>query len=143
MKFLNRKFNQCTSSDSASESSSSYCYAVEGKSRHHLKTRLKINGQRISFLVDTGASINIIDNATFSELKGIFLQPTNIKADAYNSQIPVKMKGIFKSLIETNKRCAVAKSYVTEDNGGYLFNASTAEDLGLISLHLHQVNTRS
>ncbi|XP_065068993.1 uncharacterized protein LOC135694219 isoform X1 [Rhopilema esculentum] len=131
----------CKSTDSDSESSSSnYCYAIGGSSQKPLETRLKIKGQRIPFLVDTGASINIIDNATFSQLKGISLQPTNIKAYAYNSQTPVKMKGKFESLVETKKRYAVAKFYVTEDNGGCLLNASTAQDLGLISLHLNKVH---
>ncbi|XP_065068432.1 uncharacterized protein K02A2.6-like [Rhopilema esculentum] len=51
------------------------------------------------------------------------------------------MKGKFESLVETKKRYAIAKFYVTEDNGGCLLNASTAQDLGLISLHLNQVHS--
>ena len=51
------------------------------------------------------------------------------------------MKGKFQTLVESRKRITVAKIYVTEQDGGCLLGHNTAQELGLISLHLNKIGT--
>ena len=53
---------------------------------------------------------------------------------------PVKFQGKFEAVIETRKRIAVATFYVAQtSNSGNLTSATTAQDLGLISLHVNKL----
>eukprot|EP00794_Sanderia_malayensis_P020682 gene20682-biopygen17069 len=49
------------------------------------------------------------------------------------------MKGKFETTMESTKKLTVATVYVTEKDGGCLLSSETAQDLGLISLHLNVV----
>ena len=53
------------------------------------------------------------------------------------------MTGKFDTLIESRKSLAVATIYVTAQDGGCLLSNTTAQELGLISLHLNQVDTQT
>ena len=86
-------------------------------------------------MVDTGASINVIDEQTFSKFRKVTLQRTNTKAFAYNQSEPVDFLGKFEVVVETRKRMSVATFYVVKgQNSGNLLSLSTAQDLGLITL---------
>ncbi len=119
----------------------SYCYAVETQRTNNPVAKVKINNQYIKFTVDTGSTINIIDPTTFDQLGNVTLVKTHIKAFPFNSTTPVKMKGKFCTEIESRRKITVANIYVTDGNGGCLLSGSTAQELGLISLHLNTVNT--
>ena len=92
----------------------------------------------MTFTVDTGSTINIIDENTLKTLGDINLKKTNIKAYPFNSTESVKMKGKFQTLVESRKRITVA---TTEQDGGCLLGNNTAQELGLISLHLNKIGT--
>ena len=51
------------------------------------------------------------------------------------------MTGKFTTTVKSRRKITVATIYVTEANGGGLLSAETAEELGLISLHLNTVHT--
>ena len=87
-------------------------------------------------MVDTGASINVIDQKTCSKL-------CQTRAFAYNQSEPVNFMGKFDAVIETKKRMSVATFYVAKgQNSGNLLSLSTAQDLGLITLNLKSVYER-
>jgi hypothetical protein len=70
------------------------------------------------------------------------LKTTTVKAFAYNAQTPVKFLGKFEALVETRKRVAVATFYVVKTlDSGNLISSATAQDLGLISLHINKLST--
>ena len=93
--------------------------------------------------LDTGATINVIDEKTFSKMDGVQLKPTNTKAFLYNSAQPVTFLGKFQAVVETRKRLSVAMLYVVKgQNSGNLLSLSTAQDLGLITLHLNNLTTK-
>lgn len=102
---------------------------------------ISLNGQMVNFTIDTGSSINVISQAVCQKLKDIELQKTNIKAFPFNSKKPVQMKGKFQSTLETKRKLTVATIYVTADDGGCLPSSTTAQELGLVSLHLHSIQT--
>ena len=65
--------------ETSSESSDSeYCYAVNAKQSKSPVTKLKVNNQKVTFTVDTGSTINIIDENTFKTLGDI-----NLKKNKY------------------------------------------------------------
>ena len=47
--------------DSESGDSDKYCYAVKNKDRRNPVTKLMINNRNVKFTVDTGSSVNVID----------------------------------------------------------------------------------
>ena len=74
-------------------------------------------------------------------MKGIKLQKTNVKAFAYNSTKPSNFLGIFEETIETCKRVTMATFYIANTlNSGNLISATTAQELGLVSLHLKKLS---
>ena len=50
------------------------------------------------------------------------------------------MEGKFRALAESKHKFAVATIYVTIEDGGCLLSSETAQELGLVSLHLNQIN---
>ncbi|CAB3984924.1 Hypothetical predicted protein [Paramuricea clavata] len=76
-------------------------------------------------------------------MDGVKLKQTNTKAFPYNTTQPVKFLGKFEAVVETRKRLSVAMFYVVKgQNSGNLLPPATAQDLGLITLHLNHVTTK-
>ena len=90
--------------------------------------------------VDTGASVNIIDNKTFKTLCkndcGVALEKTNVKIYAYNSEKALPVSGMFNAKIEYKNVAVDACFYVVESQkgfkGGNLISSETAQRLELI-----------
>ena len=123
----------------SSDSDENYLYAVTNTTTP--KVNVKICQHSFKATVDTGASINVIDQNTYAKMKGVELQRTSVKAFAYNSAKPVKFIGKFETTVETRKRIAVATFYVAKTtDSGNLISLTTAQELGLISLHLNKVS---
>ena len=103
---------------------------------------VKIQGNKLRMTVDTGATINVLDRRTFDQMTNINLQPTKVKAYAYNNTTPVKFLGKFEAAIETKRRYAVATFYVVQDaksTGGCLLSSNTAQELGLVTFNLNKI----
>jgi hypothetical protein len=131
--------NPLKSKDNDSDTSSEdYLYTVKNKKTPSV--RVKVCKHLFDATIDTGATINVIDQTTYSKMDRVNLKQTNIKAFAYNATEPVKFQGKFEAVIETRKRIAVATFYVAQtSNSGNLISATTAQDLGLISLHVNKL----
>ena len=93
--------------------------------------------------IDTGSNINVVDKHTFQQLRDIRLQPTSVKAYLFNSTTPVKMERKFRVLAESKHKFTVAIVYVTSDDGGCFLSFETAQEFGLVSLHLNQINDQT
>ena len=95
-----------------------------------------VNGhvQNVHFLIDTGATVDIIDSNTFEKLnKKVSLQKSSTKIYAYGFQAPLPLKGQFQATLESKKRYTVSQIYVIDGAGG-LLSAKTAQDLALVQL---------
>ena len=107
------------------------------------RSMLQWRGAKFKITIDTGVTINVIDGDTFNKMKDITLTCTNRKALAYSTKSPVEFFGKFETVIETRKRISVATFYVTKGkNFGNLLSLSTAQDLGLVSLHIDTFTTK-
>ena len=132
------------SSDTQSSADDEYFYAVSSvKPAEDIPhVNVKIQGNKLRMTVDTGATINVLDHRTFDQMTNINLQPTNVKAYAYNTTIPVKFLGKFEAAIETKRRYAVATFYVVQNaksTGGCLLSSSTAQEFGLVTFNLNKI----
>jgi len=130
-----------------SSASDDYLYSLANSSLSYRKetpkTKVTVAGHKFAITVDTGASINVMDQETFLKLKGISLHKTNVKAYTYNATKPVRFLGKFDALVETRRRCTTCTFYVVSNhNSGCLLSSHTAQDLGLVSLHLNQIQKK-
>ena len=110
--------------------------------------KLTIEGMRIDFLVDSGATVNVLDakdfNAICAQSNGhVQLKRTNARLFAFGSTQPLSLQVKFDTLIESRKRMANATFYVTKESSGNtsLLSYATSADLGLITLPLNSVGS--
>ena len=109
------------------------------------KTIVKINEQNVQMIIDTGASTDIIDKATFDRIsvsRKIKLQKSTAQIFAYGSDMPLKTYGKFETTIESKKAITIATIHVIEGNSGCLLSYNTACELSLIALNLNTVTDK-
>ena len=131
-----------------SDSDNDYMYAIQNSTSNKPKQSPRVNvtvaGHQFSILVDTGSTINVIDKKTFDKMKGLALQKTKVKAYPYNTVKPVEFLGKFESLVKTKSRFAVATFFVLQqENSGCLLSATTAQEMGIITLKLNKISTEA
>jgi hypothetical protein len=95
--------------DSSTETSSEEddVYTVENKSDPKTRAKIRITCVEINFIVDTGATVDVIDSKTYDRLKSsVKLCKSTTKIFAYGSDKPLPLKGEFQATVESNKRYA-------------------------------------
>ena len=95
-----RKIEADQHSSASSESSDDdYVFYMDGRNKKRkLEVSVKINQENIKFLLDTGASINVIDENSWKQInsrKNIQHQPTNVKVYPYGASKSLKVLGQF------------------------------------------------
>ena len=126
-------------SDSTDED---YLYSVNNTKSP--KVNVTVCNHKFQATIDTGATVNVVDRSTYDKMTGVKLEKTKVRAFAYSAETPVKFVGKFVSTIETRKRIAAATFYVAETPcSGNLISSTTAQELGLISMHVNKVSTNS
>ena len=69
-------------------------------SRRIPTTEVKVNNKVVSMMVDTGASVNIIDTSTYEHIGKPTLSKKDIKLYAYGQMTELPVQGHFKGEIE-------------------------------------------
>ena len=155
---MNNVFVQPGSSQSHHDSSSSddeYSFAVQSQSVNTTRekgadaqsklprTTVKFGTTEIRMLIDSGASVNIIDKAGYQILSrktpSIKLQPSKIKLNSYGSDTPIEILGQFQAAVESKNKITIATFFVANKASGSLLGYETARELGLI--RVQDVNT--
>ncbi|XP_071500346.1 uncharacterized protein [Diadema antillarum] len=108
-----------------------------GQSRN--KTRVKIADIEIDMLVDTGASVNIIDARTYEWMRGrasptdLRLTPTHIRLFPYGATTPLPVIGEFSARTSCSTQLSTtARFVVVHGSSGCLLGRDTAAALQLI-----------
>ena len=100
---------------------------------------VKIGEFPVDFIVDSGATVNVLDNATFSKINAnsqITLSSTNLKLFPYGSSTPLSIQGSFTSQISHRDKVTNAMFVVVKnENSGSLLGHKTATDLELFQEH--------
>ena len=122
--------------DLSNSSDDEYAYAVEEENKLSTKPQMRLNDSfDVTFLVDTGATVNITDSTTYESLqREVRLAPAKTNIFAYGSTTPLQLKGCFNAMIELNLRYTVSQFYVMDGSGGNLLSGKTAHELKLIQL---------
>ena len=92
-----------------------------------------VNGKCVKFFVDTGASVNILDEKTANSLV-LPLSHTQAKVHAYGSSEPLTLAGKASADITFRDKTSEKETFfvVKSKIGGNLLSAHTAQELGLV-----------
>ena len=95
----------------------------------------------MNFVIDSGASVNILDETSFSKVRP---QPSLKRAQSiiytfYGAKSPLSLKGSFHATVESNDRVTEAQIFVAAGNSGNLLSYKTASELGLIKIKVNIV----
>lgn len=105
---------------------------------------IKLDQQPVSFLRDSGATINLIDRGTFQNLnrnKNIELYPTKTNIFTYNAKQPLPLDGLFYANASYKQNHHIAKVFVTSnENSGCILGRDSAVKLGVMKL-FEEVNS--
>ena len=113
-----------------------YLFAVGGNKEDNT-VPITVEGTASPVIIDSGASVNVLDSDTFSELtdKGIILRHSNVKIYPYGSETPLPVKGTFNANVSTPDLHTRANFVVVENlNAGSLLGKKTATELGLLRI---------
>lgn len=115
---------------------------TEGKIQHQdFKTKVFIEKTNVELLIDTGASINILNEATYEKINKrlnnrLNLKRTRTKVVTYGNDSPeLEIKGEINLLIESKEKFVFTKFYVIKTHHKNLLSGATATALKLISIN--------
>ena len=124
---------------SAGTGNDSYVFTIEHVNSLDLpRTMVKIHDNDVSVMIDSGSSINVIDETTYNKLDPqAKLKYDHITVKAYGSHNPLTIKGSFTSHLQSKDRITCAKVYVASGSSSLLLSYETSVDLGLLTITNH------
>ena len=125
-----------TKDDNSSEEE--YIFSVKNNPCKRPVAKLNIHGLPIEFIIDTGATVNLIEQRDFSPIQNkVKMHPTSVKVYPYKSCKPLKILGTFSAQVKNSDNSDNAFFFVVPNDrklGASLLSFSTARNLGLIAL---------
>ena len=116
-----------------SETDISFGITVNQVKRTPQKTGIIINGQKCKLLVDTGSSINLLNESFLNRMKTRpRISKTDTKVYAYGQKQKLPIKGKFTATVETSKKITTAIFYIIGGNNDSLLSYDTSVQLELI-----------
>ena len=98
-----------------------------------LRLTVKVNGLNIQMLVDTGSSINIVDENTYQKFQvKLKLSKTETKVFTYGSNTNFPLLGKFVGTVESKDKITTANFYMTKGSSGCLLSYESAVGLQII-----------
>ena len=116
-----------------------YAFATDKASMPKQPTvSVKLQGTTVNLIIDTGASVNILDESTFEKLEcKPVLHKSRTRIYGYGCKKPMTVLGTFHSAVETKDKIADALFFVIEGQGNAsLLSYKTASMLGLIKVDI-------
>lgn len=104
------------------------------------KIPVKIGGIEMEFIVDSGATVNVLSVSDWEWLKGKKVKVSDQKSDpekkllAYGSTTPLKVIGSFLAQIEVGKSTKADRFYVLQEGKHSLIGNSLAKSLGILKI---------
>ncbi|XP_069129130.1 uncharacterized protein [Argopecten irradians] len=119
----------------SSGSDDEYVFHVNTRNAGQPKAAVIIHGMPMDIIVDTGATVNILDEKTFQSMKSKpKLQKSNTNLYPYGSGEPIDIVGTFETEIKSKaqKTSTQTTIYVARGNFGSLLSYHTAIALSII-----------
>ena len=112
------------------------------------KMKLTINDRQVDVTVDTGASVNIMDETTYNKLakSEIKLERSHTNIYTYGAAKPLKQLGTINTEIKHNGKTITALFHVIPGSFGNLLSGKTASVLGIIhmdKLEAHMISSET
>ena len=132
--------------DTSSSSDDEYLYTLKqgAQSAKTPNVPIQVNGVTIDMVVDTGASVDILDEATFDKINHsseIQLQPPTKRLFAYGSKSQLTVLGKFEATIAFKTKSLTSTVHVLPGDNGSLLGYKTATSLGVIDVHVNKIAT--
>ena len=108
------------------------------------ETNIDMNGVQITVMIDTSASTDILDEATFNAVNKdhqIELQPDTCKIFAYGSNTQLTTLGKFEAVLEANSKQVTSTFHVLKGTHGSLLSFRTASNLVLVDVKIRNVTS--
>lgn len=101
--------------------------------------QVKMDGQKIRMIVDTGCKYNIISSQLYNaKFKSHELRPSKKRFIAYGQKDPLNCKGYFTATIKVGKKEIRANVYVIQGHSESLLGRDSSFNLEIISVNLVQ-----
>ena len=119
-------------------------YAFTVQNCKLLTVECSVGGVDLPLIVDSGASINIIDNPTWNDLKSKGIKCISTKANeclyAYGQTKPLTVCGKFQTVVSKGEKNIKAEFLVFEGKGKPLLGYKTCQELGILSFSVNNVS---
>ena len=128
---------------SSSEDDYLYVLGTSTRTKSPMVT-VYVNNVPVRMMIDTGASANIIDENSLSEVQKrckVQLDTPKKRIFAYASESHLSLLGQFQADISVGANCVKTTVYVLQGSHGSLLSYSTAQDLDLIEVKVNQVDS--
>ena len=116
-----------------------YVFTLGASKRERHDVIVKIDGVEIPFMIDSGASCNILDSDTFNHLSqrvNVTLTPCSSNVYTYGSDSALQLRGSFYGNVSSGNTCILSKFIVPQGGrSGCLLGRETAQLLGLLQIH--------
>jgi hypothetical protein len=99
-------------------------------------TVIKINKHEISVMMDTGASLNIIDEVTYHRMGADKpkLSKSRVRLFGYNSDVAIPIVAEFKTIINCKKKSIEAIFVIVKGTAKRLIGYKTLKELGVMQI---------
>ena len=122
-------------SDLQASSDDEYTYNISTKGNRTPTTRLQLNNKMITVTVDTGSSVNIMDEKTYRIIGQPPLRTRKMpRLLPYGGSPDLHVKGACQITVEKNGKMAVEQFYLVKGNYGTLLGYKTAHDLDIVRI---------
>ena len=126
-----------SSSSSCDSTDSDFAYTLNPNLQQRIPyAQIKINDAPVNMVIDTGASVDIIDEHTLKTLSPVCLQRSTARIFAYGAKRTLPILGQFKARLKSSTCTATAQLQVIKGKHGCLLSHQTATALNLITLHV-------
>lgn len=99
------------------------------------KRLIQVQGQQVEMIVDTGASVNILESHTYDSLRvKPTLQPTTTRVFPYGATTPLSVLGMANFELQHNGEQLSVPFHVIEGNSGNLLGYAAAENLKILTM---------
>ena len=112
-----------------------YAYTINYiESKKPPMCQVQVNGKAVVMMIDTGASVNLLDEATFHRIDcgNKLLEHAHSKIYSYGSDTPLPLLGPLSTTIKSSSNSTTTQLHVVKGNMGNLLSYITAQKFGLI-----------
>ncbi|KAK3720930.1 hypothetical protein QZH41_014537, partial [Actinostola sp. cb2023] len=116
-----------------------YAYTIGSNARNKKSPmcQLQVDGRKIQLMIDSGASVDLIDEVTFKEINKDNrkkLEKTNHRIYSYGTDTPLPVLGTVTAELKSNTNSVTATLHVVKGKTGNLLGFDTAQNLGLLRI---------